>query len=120
MALSHIDQFGTQRKRSPDGGTAEHVGGYLRAATDQRQLQNVTACLGPHGGLRGRHATVTTGYHLSKRHWNTVTLDGSVPDDEVLELIGHAYDLVVADQGSAERADHLTADPRPRSPGRDP
>jgi predicted DNA-binding protein (MmcQ/YjbR family) len=30
------------------------------------------------------------------RHWNTVTLDGSVPDAEVLELIGHACDLVVA------------------------
>ena len=68
----------------------------MRAATDQRQLQNVTASLGPHGGLRGRHAAVAAGYHLSKRHWNTVTLDGSGPDDGVLELIGHAYDLLVA------------------------
>ena len=35
------------------------------------------------------------GYHLSKRHQNTVTLDGSVPDEDVLELIDHSYDLVV-------------------------
>ena len=55
----------------------------------------MTASLGPHGGLRGGHAAVTAGYHLSKRHWNTVTLDGSVPDDEVLELIGHARESPV-------------------------
>jgi hypothetical protein len=82
----------------------------------------VTASLGPHGGLRGGHAAVTAGYHLSKRHWNTVTLDGFVPGDEVLELIGPAYDLVggTSDEGSAEQADHRTADPLPRSPIRDP
>ena len=57
--------------------------------------------------LRGRHAGITPGYHLSKRHWNTVTLDGSVPDEEVLELIEHSYDLVVARLTRAQR-DRLT------------
>jgi predicted DNA-binding protein (MmcQ/YjbR family) len=47
-------------------------------------------------GLRGRYAAITPGYHLNKRHWNTVTLDGSVSDDEVLELVDHSYDLVLA------------------------
>jgi predicted DNA-binding protein (MmcQ/YjbR family) len=84
------------------------LGGYLRAAADQRQLQNVTASLGPHAGLRGRHAAVTAGYHLSKRRWNIVTLDGSVPDDEVLELIGHAYDLVVAHLTKAQQSKLIT------------
>ena len=46
--------------------------------------------------LRSRYAGIRPGYHLNKRHWNTVTLDGSVPDEEVLELIEHSYDLVVA------------------------
>lgn len=46
--------------------------------------------------LRGRYAAIIPGYHLNKRHWNTVTLDGSVPDEEVLELIDHSYDLVLA------------------------
>ena len=41
-------------------------------------------------GLRRRYAVITVGYHLSKRHWNTVTLDGSVPDDELFDLIGHS------------------------------
>lgn len=46
--------------------------------------------------LRARYAAVTPGYHLNKRHWNTVTLDGSVSDEELLELIDHSYELVVA------------------------
>ena len=58
-------------------------------------------------GLRRQYAAITAGYHLSKRHWNTVTLDGSVPDDELLDLIGHSYELVVARLTRAER-DKLT------------
>jgi len=54
-------------------------------------------------GLRGRYAGVRPGYHLSKRHWNTVALDGSVPDEEVLELIDHSYDLVVTRLTKAQR-----------------
>lgn len=54
--------------------------------------------------LRNRYAGITPGYHLNKRHWNTVTLDGSVPGDEVLELIEHSYDLVVARLTRAQRA----------------
>jgi predicted DNA-binding protein (MmcQ/YjbR family) len=68
----------------------------------------VTASLGLHGGLRGRHAAVTAGYHLSKRHWNTATLDGSVANAEVLELIGHAYDLVVAHLTKTQRSRLIT------------
>jgi predicted DNA-binding protein (MmcQ/YjbR family) len=43
------------------------------------------------------------GYHLSKRHWNTITLDGSVPEDELFDPIGHSYELVVAGLLRAER-----------------
>jgi predicted DNA-binding protein (MmcQ/YjbR family) len=60
--------------------------------------------------LRSRYAAITPGYHLNKRHWNTVALDGSVPDDELLELIEHSYELVVARLPKAER-DRLN-DPR--------
>ncbi len=53
--------------------------------------------------LRDRYAGVTPGYHLNKRHWNTVALDGSVPEEEVRELIDHSYDLVVARLPRAQR-----------------
>ncbi|MGH2981457.1 MAG: MmcQ/YjbR family DNA-binding protein, partial [Solirubrobacterales bacterium] len=46
--------------------------------------------------LRATYAAVAPGYHLNKRHWNTVTLDGTLPDAEVLDMIEDSYDLVVA------------------------
>jgi predicted DNA-binding protein (MmcQ/YjbR family) len=54
--------------------------------------------------LRGRYPAITPGYHLSKRHWNTVELDGSVPGEELMELIDHSYDLVVASLTRAQRS----------------
>ncbi|PKW17054.1 MmcQ/YjbR family DNA-binding protein [Saccharopolyspora spinosa] len=46
--------------------------------------------------LRAQHPAITPGYHLNKRHWNTVVVDGSVPDQLVLDMIEDSYDLVVA------------------------
>jgi predicted DNA-binding protein (MmcQ/YjbR family) len=44
--------------------------------------------------LREKYSAVTPGYHMNKKHWNTVILDGSVPDKEVFKWIDHSYDLV--------------------------
>jgi predicted DNA-binding protein (MmcQ/YjbR family) len=46
--------------------------------------------------LRDRYPAVRPGYHLNKRHWNTIELDGSVPTDELAELVDHSWELVVA------------------------
>ena len=46
--------------------------------------------------LRSQHPAVRAGYHLNKRHWNTVTLDGSIDDDEIDDMIQDSYDLVAA------------------------
>ncbi|MBK1782958.1 MmcQ/YjbR family DNA-binding protein [Prauserella cavernicola] len=53
--------------------------------------------------LRGQHPAITGGYHLNKRHWNTVVLDGSVPRQLVLDMIEDSYDLVVAGLPKAQR-----------------
>jgi predicted DNA-binding protein (MmcQ/YjbR family) len=45
--------------------------------------------------LRKQHDAINPGWHLNKRHWNTVTLDGSLPQRMVRELIEDSYDLVV-------------------------
>jgi predicted DNA-binding protein (MmcQ/YjbR family) len=47
-------------------------------------------------GLRAEHDAITAGYHLNKRHWNTVVIDGSLPDRMIVEMIEDSYDLVVA------------------------
>ena len=54
--------------------------------------------------LREEHAAITPGYHMNKRHWNTVVLDGSLPAKLVRELIDHSYELVVASLPKAVRA----------------
>ncbi len=46
--------------------------------------------------LRDTYAGIRPGYHLNKRHWNTVDVDGSIPDRLVLDMIEDSYDLVVA------------------------
>ncbi len=46
--------------------------------------------------LREAHPAVSPGYHLNKRHWNTVLLDGSLPDATVRDMIEDSYDLVVS------------------------
>jgi predicted DNA-binding protein (MmcQ/YjbR family) len=45
--------------------------------------------------LRDRYEQVRPGYHMNKKHWNTVEIEGSVPDTELRKMIDHSYDLVV-------------------------
>ena len=46
--------------------------------------------------LRASHPAIRPGYHLNKRHWNTITLDDTLPDQLVRDLIEDSYDLVVS------------------------
>jgi predicted DNA-binding protein (MmcQ/YjbR family) len=52
--------------------------------------------------LRSSYPAITAGYHLNKRHWNTV-IDGSVPEQLLREKIEDSYDLVVAGLPKAQR-----------------
>lgn len=45
--------------------------------------------------LRAGYAAIRPGYHLNKRHWNTITLDASIPDQLVRDFIEDSYELVV-------------------------
>lgn len=46
--------------------------------------------------LREKYETVVPGYHLNKKHWNTIICTGQVPEDELKSLIRHSYELVVS------------------------
>lgn len=59
--------------------------------------------------LRATYAAVRPGWHLNKRHWNTVSLDGSLPDRELEEMIDESHSLVVAGLPATERR-RLVAD----------
>ncbi len=53
--------------------------------------------------LRERHSCVLPGYHMNKKHWNTVKIDGSVADSQVWQWIDHSYDLVVSGLARAKK-----------------
>ncbi len=53
--------------------------------------------------LRDQYSAITPGYHLNKQHWNTVVVDGSVPDEELKWMIDHSYALVVKGLTKAEK-----------------
>jgi predicted DNA-binding protein (MmcQ/YjbR family) len=55
--------------------------------------------------LRRRYPAITAGYHLNKKHWNTIELNGTVPDEELLDLIDHSYDRVLASLTRAQRSE---------------
>ncbi len=45
--------------------------------------------------LREKYDEVQPGYHLNKRHWNTIVATGQLSEQEIFDLINHSYDLVV-------------------------
>lgn len=53
--------------------------------------------------LRETHAAITPGYHLNKQHWNTVVIDGSVPEKEIMWMIDHSYELVYKSLSKEEK-----------------
>ncbi len=53
--------------------------------------------------LREQHSAITPGYHLNKDHWNTIKIDGAIPEDEVYWMIDHSYELVLKSLTRAER-----------------
>ncbi|MFJ4921860.1 MmcQ/YjbR family DNA-binding protein [Streptomyces sp. NPDC088725] len=87
------------------GLTVYKVGGKIFAfcALDERPLKVSLKC-DPEEAIRLReaHPEIVPGWHLNKRHWNTVTV-GALPARMVRELIEDSYDLVVAGLPKAER-----------------
>ncbi|MBN1949361.1 MAG: MmcQ/YjbR family DNA-binding protein [Candidatus Cloacimonetes bacterium] len=45
--------------------------------------------------LRAEHRSILPGYHMNKRHWNTLVLNGELPESLIRDLIDHSYELVV-------------------------
>ena len=73
------------------------VMGKMFALTDVDEFQGVNLKCDPDRAveLREQYPAVQPGYHMSKTHWNTVEMDGSIPDKLFREWIDDSYDLVV-------------------------
>ncbi len=73
------------------------VMGKIFALTDIETFGSINLKCDPEEAvlLREKHSAVEPGYHMNKKHWNTILLDGSVPDNLLLQWIDHSYTCVV-------------------------
>ena len=77
---------------------------FALVALDENPLRINLKCDPEHAeGLRAIYPSVLPGYYMNKRHWNTVILDNSIPDDIILEMIDESYTLVVKGLPKADR-----------------
>lgn len=68
------------------------------ALTDIENFESINLKIDPEIGveLRERYPAVQPGYHMNKKHWITVVMDGSVPDKLIRQWVDHSYELVVS------------------------
>jgi predicted DNA-binding protein (MmcQ/YjbR family) len=72
------------------------VGGKMFALTDIEEKFSINLKCDPEKAIRLReeYPCITPGYHMSKKHWNTVMVDGSMDDTMLYHFIDHSYKLV--------------------------
>lgn len=72
------------------------VGGKMFALADIDTFESINLKCDPELAieLREKYESVLPGYHMNKKHWNTVNIDGTINDNLLYEWIDHSYDLV--------------------------
>lgn len=73
------------------------VGGKMYAAAGVELFESITLKCRPELSpeLREKYSAVLPGYHMNKKHWNTILMDGTLPDQLIREWIDLSYNLVV-------------------------
>jgi len=89
-----------------EGTLVYKVNGKMFALTDIETFESVNLKCDPEKAieLRERFDAIQPGYHMNKKHWNTVVNDGSIPDKLLKELIDHSYDLVNQKSASSKKS----------------
>lgn len=93
-----------ERPFGPDTAVYKVMGKMFALVPDDQPLRLNLKCDPDEAlALRDMYAAVQPGYHMNKRHWNTVTVDGSIPADEIRRQIDNSYHLVVRGLKKADR-----------------
>ncbi|MFT4522983.1 MAG: putative DNA-binding protein (MmcQ/YjbR family) [Bacteroidia bacterium] len=73
------------------------IGGKMFALCDVDRFRSVNLKCDPEWAveLREQFNGILPGYHMNKKHWNTVQMDGSIPNKLLIEMITHSFDLVI-------------------------
>ena len=86
------------------------VAGKMFALTDVTNFASINLKCDPEKAveLRDQYPAVLPGYHMNKRHWNTILMDGSVPDKLLKIWIDESYNCVINTLPKRERASFFT------------
>ncbi|KAA6436954.1 MmcQ/YjbR family DNA-binding protein [Dyadobacter flavalbus] len=77
---------------------------FLLAPLDSAELQFNAKCHPEKADeLRSRYPDVKPGYHMNKKHWNTIFVNGSIPGDLLFSWVKDSYDLVVSNLPKKQR-----------------
>lgn len=89
----------------PEVAVIKVAGKMFATLAREKGIARINLKCDPHEALmlRDIFPAVTPGYHMNKRHWNTVILDGSVPRGEIERMIDNSYALVVRGLTAAQR-----------------
>jgi predicted DNA-binding protein (MmcQ/YjbR family) len=73
------------------------VGGKIFALTDVDDFESINVKCDPETAieLREKYNDIKLGYHMNKKHWNTIVVNGDVPDAEIMRWVRHSYELVL-------------------------
>ena len=83
------------------------VMGKMFALTNLDSFESINLKCDPEDGvqLREQYSSVLPGYHMNKKHWITVLMDGSIPDKLIKAWIEHSYQLVAASLTKSQKID---------------
>ena len=83
------------------------VMGKMFALTNLDSFESINLKCDPEDGvqLREQYSSVLPGYHMNKKHWITVLMDGSIPDKLIQEWIEQSYRLVAASLTKSQKID---------------
>jgi predicted DNA-binding protein (MmcQ/YjbR family) len=77
---------------------------YALCSEDERPLRINLKCNPDDAlALRAQYSAIIPGYHMNKKHWNSLIMDGSLQDSLVFELIDHSYQLVISKMSQAKQ-----------------
>jgi predicted DNA-binding protein (MmcQ/YjbR family) len=94
-----ITKYGSSEEFPFDNNTLVFkVMGKIFALVDVDLFESINLKCDPEKAiaLREKYDAVKPGYHMNKKHWNTIEMDGSVGDNELRHWINHSYELVVS------------------------
>ena len=103
MNIENIREYCIRKKAVTEGFPFDDstlvfkVGGKMFALLSLEETHSINLKCDPELALtlREQYDAVEPGYHMNKKHWNTIALDGSIPDTRIREWIDHSYDLIV-------------------------